>query len=538
MYNLSNEGCYISKSKLPKESLETLKSELTVEPQFKMDIHDEQESFPIYKETNNRIYGPRYFIQKKYKNGTTTFDNKNSAIDITFKGTLREIQVPVVETALTAIKSVGGGILQLHTGFGKTTIALYMAAQLKCKTLIIVHKSNLLDQWYERIQQFTNANIGIIRQKKMDIEDKDIVIGMLQSISMIDYDPKIFKDFDLIICDECHHFASKIFSRALFKVTPKYTIGLSATPTRTDGLTKVIKWFLGDIVVKKERKGSNAVYVKMFNYKSDNKLFVEKKRYFKGTIKPDTVQMTNNITKVKERNIFISKIAHHIMNQDERKIIVLSGRVEHLKTLKKLTDQLITKDIEKGKCDLDEYRTSLYIGGMKEYALNDAAEADVIFASYSMAEEGLDIDGLNTLILATPKKKVVQSVGRILRKPIKKGDINPLVVDITDTMSCFQTWGEMHRMKYYKKSSYTITNHMGFNDKFVSIKEKMFLEKIITKDDYEDPEFDIRKKYITHYYGPATYEFEFDIDFDHFPKEMFEEQNLEKIFTINHDFDE
>ncbi len=93
-------------------------------------------------------------------------------------------------------------------------------------------------------------------------------------------------------------------------------------------------------------------------------------------------------------------------------------------------------------------------------------------------------------------------------------------------------------MKYYKKSSYTITNHMGFNNKFVSIREKMFLEKIITKDNYEDPEFDVRKKYILHNYGPATYEFEFDIDFDHFPKDMFEEQNLEKIFTIEHNFDE
>lgn len=538
MYNLSNKGCYISKSKLSEDQLETLKSELTVEPQSKMDIHDEQVSFPIFKETKNRIYAPRYFIQKKYKKGSMSFNNKDSAIDITFKGKLRDIQVPIVDTALTAIRKDGGGILQLHTGFGKTTVALYMASVLKCKTLIIVHKSNLLDQWYERIQQFTNASIGIIRQKKMDVVDKDIVIGMLQSISMIDYDSNIFKDFDLVICDECHHFASKIFSRALFKVTPKYTIGLSATPTRSDGLTKVINWFLGDIIVKKERKGSNAVYVKMFNYKSNNKQFIEKKRYFKGAVKPDTIQMVNNLTKVSERNNFIAQIAHHVMNLDERKIMVLSGRVEHLKVLKKLTDKIINKDIEKGKCDLDEYRTALYIGGMKDYALNDSADADVIFASYSMAEEGLDINGLNTLILATPKKKVIQSVGRILRKPIEKGDINPLVIDILDSLSCFRTWGEMHRLKFYNKSCYTVTNHMGFNDKFVSVKDKMLMEKIITMDEYNDPAFDVRKKYIIHSYGPATYELEFDIDFGHFPQEMFEEQNLEKIFTIEHDFDD
>ena len=76
--------------------------------------------------------------------------------------------------------------------------------KLKLKTLVIVHKTFLQNQWVERISEFTNCKIGIIRQKKVDIENKDIVIGMLQSVSMIDYDKDIFKDFGLVIFDEVH----------------------------------------------------------------------------------------------------------------------------------------------------------------------------------------------------------------------------------------------------------------------------------------------------------------------------------------------
>ena len=120
-----------------------------------------------------------------------------------------------------------------------TTMSLYIACQLQVKTLVLVHKTFLQDQWIERCAQFTNAKIGIIRQKKVDVKGKDIVIGMLQSVSMINYDPVIFEDFGLIICDECHHFGSRVFSQALSKLSPKYTLGLSATPIRADGLTKV-----------------------------------------------------------------------------------------------------------------------------------------------------------------------------------------------------------------------------------------------------------------------------------------------------------
>jgi superfamily II DNA or RNA helicase len=119
------------------------------------------------------------------------------------------------------------------------------------KTLVIVHKEFLLNQWIERIHQFLpTARVGKIQGSTVDVDNKDIVIGMLQSLSMKDYPADTFTSFGLMVIDEVHHISSEVFSCALFKVVTKYTMGLSATMNRKDGTTKVFKMFLGDVVYK------------------------------------------------------------------------------------------------------------------------------------------------------------------------------------------------------------------------------------------------------------------------------------------------
>ncbi len=136
----------------------------------------------------------------------------------------------------------GGGLLDLPCAWGKTSASLYIISQLKKKTIVIVHKEFLMNQWIERIQQFLpNAKIGKIQGQVIDIEGKDIVLGMLQSLSMKDYPASMFDSFGLTIIDEVHHISSEVFSCALFKLVTKYTLGLSATMNRSDGTTKVFK---------------------------------------------------------------------------------------------------------------------------------------------------------------------------------------------------------------------------------------------------------------------------------------------------------
>ena len=112
-----------------------------------------------------------------------------------------------------------------------------------------------MDQWQERIKQFLpSSRVGIIQGEIIDIEDKDIVLGMLQSISMKEYPHSLFQEFGLTILDEVHHLSAEVFSRALFKIVTQYMLGLSATMKRKDGLTHVFKMFLGDVIYSKKRE--------------------------------------------------------------------------------------------------------------------------------------------------------------------------------------------------------------------------------------------------------------------------------------------
>ena len=130
--------------------------------------------------------------------------------------------------------------------------------------------------------------------------------------------------------------------------------------------------------------------------------------------------MITNITNIHERTKTIMNFLLQIKNQEnKRKILVLSERIEHLEKMKLYIN------------NNSSYSTSFYIGGMTEKKLKESEKAEIIFSTYQMSSEGLDIPTLNTIILATSRKNVEQSVGRILRK--QDGyEIEPLIIDIID----------------------------------------------------------------------------------------------------------
>ena len=164
LYKLTEDGYLVPKTEENRKEILKLKAALTVAPEKKIDYGGEVESFKVYKETDTHLIIPRYFGTKLYGTPKNLIKTTNSKVSYTFQGELRGTQPEVAKKAIEKIKKEGGGILQLHTGYGKTVLALYIASVLQLKTLIIVHKTFLQDQWYNRIKQFTNANIGIIRQ--------------------------------------------------------------------------------------------------------------------------------------------------------------------------------------------------------------------------------------------------------------------------------------------------------------------------------------------------------------------------------------
>jgi superfamily II DNA or RNA helicase len=318
-----------------------------------------------------------------------------------------------------------------------TVLALSIAAHFKVKTLVIVHKSFLLNQWILRATEFTNAKIGIIQRDKIDIDGKDIVIGMLQSIAKDRYDSEIFRDFGLVIFDEAHHAPTKYFSKVLPIIACKKTLALSATPTRVDKLEKVLYWYFGEIIYKAPTEIINNVLVKVIKYNITHPDFREFKQNFGRDInRPKTI---NKIIKIDKRNKFIIDMLIEILKEENRKVLFLSDRVEHLTILKKSLDVDIL--------------SSFYIGGLKQVILDEAEKAQVIFATYSMAAEALDIPDLNTLLMVTPRKEVEQAVGRITRK--KNHPVQPLIIDIVDCLPSFVKQG-LYRRKFYNKKGFSI----------------------------------------------------------------------------------
>ena len=295
---LGQKGYTIKKEYMMMEEQNLIKKELMMKPYVPKNSLAKPNSFPIYRESHKKIYVPKFYGIKNYGDPEVSKIGSGEEINIDFKGELRDYQLPIVDAYMKAAQEKGGGLLELHTGAGKTVCGLRIISKIKRKTLIIVHKEFLLRQWVERIEQFLpTAKVGRIQGSIIDIEGKDIVIGMLQSLSMKDYDIKLFKDFGLTIVDEVHHISSEVFSRALFKIVTRYTLGLSATLTRKDGLTKVIKMFLGDVVFSKKRKGENKVLVKAIEYISNDNEFDNEVLNWRGQ-----VNYTSMIKKLCEYN--------------------------------------------------------------------------------------------------------------------------------------------------------------------------------------------------------------------------------------------
>ena len=442
-YTLNKTGFLIQKNE---SNLEIVKKELIVTPFVKHNYGTKIESYQLYDIIDKNIRVPKFWAFNKFE----LMDHvplSGKKIDLKFNGKLRDYQEKVVKSCIPIFKETGGGVISLPCGDGKTCIAVHMITLLKVPTLVIVHKSFLMNQWIESIQKFTDAKVGIIQGKTIDIEGKDIVIGMLQSLSMKDYPASLWDNFDFLIVDEVHNVATKVFSKALSKINTRYTLGLSATPDRDDKLSKVFHWYLGNMMYVKKKTTDTKVQVRMIYYTPSESASREDKSKFKESknVKGELnlPVMLTNIGKIKERNQFIIKtITDILVKEPLRNILLLSSRIDQLEELKKLFD-----------LKHSTIHSTFYIGKMKKAQLEAAQEAQMFFATYEMVNEGFDLPKLNTLILATPRSKVEQSVGRILRQ--KDSKITPLIIDIVDKIPIYRGQG-MKRKKLYNSFNYSI----------------------------------------------------------------------------------
>ena len=468
---LGPKGYTIYKEHISIQEQQFIRTELNVKPYVPKSM-GKIEPFPIYRESHKKFYVPRYFGESIYGEVDEVRIPDPIPIHLEFKGELRDYQDKVVDIYKDNMNK-GGGLLEIPCGRGKTVMALKILSELSVKTLVVVHKGFLLNQWVERISQFLpDAKVGTIQGQTIDIEGKDIVIGMLQSLSMKDYPQRMFESFGLIIVDEVHHIAAEVFVRSLFKIVTKYVLGLSATMQRKDGLSKVFKMFLGDIIYKEKPRGNDKVLVKVIEYKTNDSEFNETNYDFRGN--PAYSTMISKLCTYNHRSEFIIKVVKDLCDEDKdnsRQIMIL-GHNKNLLTY-------LFKAIEHRNVASVGY----YVGGMKTEALKESESKKIIIGTYSMASEALDIKTLTTLVMATPKTDVTQSIGRILRT----NHCQPIVVDILDTHGVFQRQGAKRR-KYYVKQNYRIikTNNQEYDtNNWETLYEPGSKKKRVKKD--EDP---------------------------------------------------
>ena len=452
---LGKKGYTILRSSLSDEDQKILHEELNVKPVTIGPVYNaqtDQGAFPVYRENAKKIYIPRFYGIERYGLPNRSEITQGEDINVEFPKSLRDYQDKIVDVYMNHVKKpicVGsekignGGILEVPCGRGKTVMALKIISLIQKKTLIIVHKEFLMNQWIDRAAEFLpGAHIGKIQGPVFDVEGKDIVIGMLQTLYDRALPENAFDCFGLTIIDEVHRIGSEQFSKTLLRVVSPNMLGISATVDRKDKLTCVLYMFIGPKIYTEERKDEDPVCVRAVEYIASDPQFNETETDFRGQTKYST--MISKLCEFGPRSDFIVKIMSDLFiesqaNNNEAQIMVLA----HNRSLLKYFYEAIT---HKGFATV-----GYYVGGMKQVDLQETEDKQIVLATYAMAAEALDIKSLSILVMASPKTDITQSVGRILRV---RHD-NPIVVDIVDRHDIFQNQWKQRR-RFYKKCNYRI----------------------------------------------------------------------------------
>jgi superfamily II DNA or RNA helicase len=320
----------------------------------------------------------------------------------------------------------------------------YIAAQLGQPTLIIVTKQDLMDQWektFVNVLKIDPTLVGRIQQDTCQWEGKKFVIGMVHSLVLPDrYPSEMYRYFGLIVWDECHSIATEGFIKACQLFPAKYRLGLSATPDRKDGKTKLLHWHIGPTLVK----GTVIVMppkilVKNTGWKipCTRKLIGNAYQYVPIPYAPGRMM---SVTKAQASSMHRNnEIAEFVLAayKADRRVLVLSDLKEfHL-------DKLFQIFCSKGIPGND---ISYYVGGMSKMELELSKVRRIVLGTYAMCSTGTDVPVWDSLVMATPRSDVKQIIGRVMRA--HDGKKEPVILDLVDNESIFKSYHQSRRKQY------------------------------------------------------------------------------------------
>ncbi len=339
-------------------------------------------------------------------------------VDFSFHGALHDFQ----QEAVNAMAARDFGTLAAPTGSGKTVMALGLIARRKQPALIVVHTRELMEQWIDRIEIFLGLprqEIGRIGAGKKTVGER-LTVALVQSLYKCA--PEIAPHIGHLVVDECHRAPSRTFSEAVSAFDSKFMLGLSATPFRRDGLSRLIWWFIGDKVHEVDKEALvDAGHILQAEV-------VWRETDFTPTFDPseEYSQMLSELTQDRARNFLITDDVAKEASNGGGISLVLTDRKAHVETLEGLlegqgvTAAVLTGDLSNGK--RQQVVEALNGGRVK-----------VLVATGQLIGEGFDCRELSTLFLVTPIKfngRLLQYLGRVLRPA--PGKSHAIVVDYQD----------------------------------------------------------------------------------------------------------
>lgn len=344
-------------------------------------------------------------------------------VEFNFKGIVR----PYQDEAIEAILGRRFGVLEAPPGAGKTIMALAAIAGRKQPALILTHTKELLYQWQDRACQFLGVDkseVGLIGDGKKNI-GKWLTIGIVNSVLKLtdELSPMI----GFLVIDECHRTPSRTFTKAVNAFDCRYMLGLSATPYRRDGLTKLIFFHIGDRIHKIDTRDLQKEKAIM------TARLVTRETGFKYDYRgPEDYQpMITTLTEDSGRNRLISRDILSVTKNGNGISLVISDRKEHCRTLAKLVSP--HRSIRELYGDMNSAERKRVVSELNE------GKVKVLIATSQLIGEGFDLPALSNLFLGTPIKfegRVKQYVGRILRTD--KGKEAPIIYDYVDKPKVLQ----------------------------------------------------------------------------------------------------
>lgn len=375
----------------------------------------EQDSVYSFEFDEKKIYLPFNYAVNKLKLSRRD-RNCYGKMSLPFSGDLRPLQKEVRKEVIKLLNKRGSCILSLFTGGGKTCTAINISTKIGLKTLVIVSRLILFNQWIDSVKKFCpNAKVQKITPKTKKDPDADFYI--MNAINVPKLDREYFRDVGFLIVDEVHLIGTEKLSSSMFYVQPRYTLALSATPYRSDGMDQLLYSFFGSEKVFRKLHREHTVF------KIKTGFVPEKEETKMGKLNWNTV--LNSQAENEKRNKLIRNLVREFA---DRNFLILCKRVSQASTLVGM--------LEEAGVDV----TSL-VGMKREFR----TEARALVATVQKAGVGFDHPKLDSLIIAADLQEYfIQYLGRVFRTQ----DGSPLIFDLVDNFSVLEKHWRVRRKVY------------------------------------------------------------------------------------------